>query len=107
MADQFASFLWARAAYAKAEPLYQRALVIFEKALGLDHPDVATSLNNLAGLYRVRGQYAPLCSETRRRPSSFVEPPPRRSNEKFNMGSQAKIWSRMPPYTTARTCSLA
>ena len=26
-----------------------------------------------------------------------VEPPPHRSNEKFNMGSQAKIWSRMPP----------
>jgi hypothetical protein len=25
-------------------------------------------------------------------------------NEKFNMGSQAKIWSRMPPSTTARTC---
>jgi hypothetical protein len=36
-----------------------------------------------------------------------VEPPPHRSNEKFNMGSQAKIWSRMPPYATARTSSLA
>jgi hypothetical protein len=24
-----------------------------------------------------------------------------------NMGGQAMIWSRMPPYTIARTCSLA
>ncbi|MBT1570101.1 tetratricopeptide repeat protein, partial [Klebsiella pneumoniae] len=27
-------------------------------ALGPDHPDVATSLNNLAELYRSQGQYA-------------------------------------------------
>jgi hypothetical protein len=31
---------------------------ISEKALGVEHPDVATSLNKLAGLYRVQGQYA-------------------------------------------------
>ena len=36
----------------EAEPLYQRALAIKEKALGPNHPDVATSLNNLAELYR-------------------------------------------------------
>ena len=44
--------------YAKAEPLYQRALAIWEKALGPEHPDVATSLNNLAELYDTQGQYA-------------------------------------------------
>lgn len=33
--------------YAKAEPLYQRALTIREKALGLDHPYVAGTLTNL------------------------------------------------------------
>jgi tetratricopeptide (TPR) repeat protein len=38
--------------YAKAEPLYNRSLVILEKALGPDHPNVAASLENLAGLYR-------------------------------------------------------
>ena len=48
----------AQGQYAKAEPLYQRALAIREKALGPDHPDVAASLNNLAGLYRAQGQYA-------------------------------------------------
>ncbi len=40
--------------YAEAEPLYKRSLAIIEKALGPDHPDVATTLNNLAELYRDR-----------------------------------------------------
>jgi len=35
----------------KAEPLYQRALAIYEKVLGSEHPDVAISLNNLANFY--------------------------------------------------------
>jgi Tetratricopeptide repeat len=33
--------------YGEAEPLYLRSLAIREKALGPDHPDVATVLNNL------------------------------------------------------------
>ena len=36
--------------YSDAEPLYKRSLAIFEKALGRDHPNVGTSLNNLAAL---------------------------------------------------------
>ncbi len=43
---------------AQAEPLYQRALAIREKALGPEHPDVAQSLNNLALLYNAQGKYA-------------------------------------------------
>jgi tetratricopeptide (TPR) repeat protein len=35
----------------------QRALAIREKALGPEHPDVATSLNNLGALYYAQGQY--------------------------------------------------
>ena len=45
------------AAYAEALPLYQRALKIREKALGPEHPDTATSLNNLAALYQAMGAY--------------------------------------------------
>ena len=45
-------------AYAQAEPLLKRARAIREKALGPEHPDTATSLNNLAGLYRAMGDYA-------------------------------------------------
>ena len=45
-------------AYAKAEPLYVRALTISEKALGPEHPSTGARLNNLAGLYRAQGEYA-------------------------------------------------
>ena len=48
----------ATADYAKAEFLYLRALKITEKALGKDHPAVATTLNNLASLYEAQGEYA-------------------------------------------------
>ena len=34
------------------EELYKRALEIREKSLGLDHPDIATLLENLADFYR-------------------------------------------------------
>ncbi len=44
--------------YAEAERLYRRSLAIREKALGPDHPDVATSLDNLAELYQAQGKYA-------------------------------------------------
>jgi tetratricopeptide (TPR) repeat protein len=38
-------------------PLFKRSLAIREKALGPEHPDVAQSLNNLAGVYRDQGHY--------------------------------------------------
>jgi CHAT domain-containing protein/Tfp pilus assembly protein PilF len=44
--------------YADAIPIAQRALTLRENALGRDHPDVATSLNNLAFLYVRQGRYA-------------------------------------------------
>ena len=51
-------YLLERARYTDAEPLFERALAIREKALGAEHPDVAAALNNLAALYRDQGQYA-------------------------------------------------
>jgi tetratricopeptide (TPR) repeat protein len=44
--------------YARAEPLYQRALWILEQQSGPDHPEVACALNGLANLYRKQGKYA-------------------------------------------------
>jgi len=38
-------------AYDKMEPLFRRALAIYEKVLGPEHPHTATFLNNLAMLY--------------------------------------------------------
>lgn len=43
--------------YEQAEALYRRGLVIFEKTLGLEHPEVAMALSKLALLYHARGDY--------------------------------------------------
>jgi Flp pilus assembly protein TadD len=40
----------------EAERLYRRALDIKERLLGPEHPEVGTTLNNLAVVYRRRGR---------------------------------------------------
>jgi tetratricopeptide (TPR) repeat protein len=47
---------YAQGNYAAAEPLYKRSLAIFEKAGSPDHPQVATTLENMAELYRSMGK---------------------------------------------------
>jgi tetratricopeptide (TPR) repeat protein len=42
--------------YARSESLYLQALEIQKHIWGLDHPDVARTLNNLARLYRAQGE---------------------------------------------------
>ena len=37
--------------------MYKRALAIYEKTFGAEHPEVATSLSNLGELYRLQGRY--------------------------------------------------
>ncbi|MDO8724034.1 MAG: tetratricopeptide repeat protein [Syntrophales bacterium] len=49
--------LYQQGRYAEAIPYAEKALTIREKALGPMHPDTATSLNNLAGLYQDMGAY--------------------------------------------------
>jgi len=60
LSNRVGYYLYERARYAEAEPLYQQSLGSWEKALGPEHPSVATSLNNLAELYRAQGKYAEL-----------------------------------------------
>ncbi|GAX39055.1 peptidase-like protein [Tolypothrix sp. NIES-4075] len=43
--------------YSEAIAPAERALAISEKVLGKEHPDVATTLNNLAELYKAQGSY--------------------------------------------------
>ena len=43
---------------AAAEPLYKRSLLIWEKALGPEHPKVATSLENYAKLLRMNDRHS-------------------------------------------------
>src|SRR2546430_11818424 len=44
--------------YTEAEPFHMGSLTITEKALGSDHPNLATALSNLAGIYKAQGRYA-------------------------------------------------
>lgn len=42
----------------EAEPLYRRALAILEKDLGVGHPNVASTLNNLALLLKAQVRFS-------------------------------------------------
>lgn len=53
-----ATYLRDRARYPEAEPLYQRALHIWEQHLGSEHPDAAYPLYGLAVTYKEQGRYA-------------------------------------------------
>ena len=50
-------FYEAQGLYQQAVPYFERCLTLSEERFGPNHPEVATSLNNLAGLYRVQGKY--------------------------------------------------
>jgi tetratricopeptide (TPR) repeat protein len=54
---QTGAYLKARARYHEAELLYKRALTINEQQLGTTHPETASSLNDLASLYKNQGKY--------------------------------------------------
>jgi len=67
--NQEAVALYHAGKFSQAVPLLRRALAIREKALGPEHPDVATSLNNLAHLLAGQRQAArarPLYERARR-----------------------------------------
>jgi tetratricopeptide (TPR) repeat protein len=55
--DRAGSYFHGRAAYSQAAPLFHDALAMREKGLGPEHPDTATSLNNLALLFQDQGNY--------------------------------------------------
>jgi hypothetical protein len=61
-------------------------LAIREKVLSKEHPDVATSLNNLAGLYWAKGDIARTL-EFRTRSSNIEE---RNLDLIFTIGSEAR-----------------
>ena len=49
--------LYRAGAYDRAVAVAQKALQVAERNVGPDHPDVATSRNNLAFLHQTRGDY--------------------------------------------------
>ncbi|MEH2397566.1 tetratricopeptide repeat protein [Nostoc sp.] len=50
-------FYYGQGLYQQAEPWYKLCKEVAENRLGLEHPDVAASLNNLGELYRSTGRY--------------------------------------------------
>ena len=50
--NNLAALYQAQGKYAEAEPLFRQSLAIVEKALGPEHPNVATALDNYAKLLR-------------------------------------------------------
>lgn len=56
--DRRVGELYGAGKFDEAIHLAQRALAIREKALGPEHPDTATSLSSLGGLYLTTGRYA-------------------------------------------------
>ncbi|MEH2465447.1 tetratricopeptide repeat protein [Nostoc sp.] len=50
-------FYYGQGLYQQAEPWYKLCIEVAKNRLGLEHPDVAASLNNLAELYRSTGRY--------------------------------------------------
>ena len=56
-ATRIAWFHQGQSAFAEAEQWYGQCRAIVEQRLGEQHPDVAASLNNLAGLYYAQGRY--------------------------------------------------
>jgi tetratricopeptide (TPR) repeat protein len=52
------TFYEGQGSYSLAEPWRQQCLSVVKTRLGQDHPDVATSLNNLANLYNYQGRYS-------------------------------------------------
>jgi tetratricopeptide (TPR) repeat protein len=50
-------FYEGQGAYAQAQPWFEQCLAVRRERLREEHPDVATSLNNLALLYKSQGKY--------------------------------------------------
>jgi len=44
--------------FSEAEPLYDRAVTLYEETLGPEHPDLALTLNNQALLFHAQGDHA-------------------------------------------------
>lgn len=78
------------ARYADADPWLVVALEIRRKVLGSDHPVTSQSMNNLALLYRIQGDYAraiPLYEEALQ-----VRSEPMLRSEKSRWGWSTAIW---------------
>jgi tetratricopeptide (TPR) repeat protein len=97
-----ALYLEDRALYEEAERLFLRALRIREQQLGPNHPDVASSLHNLADLYRKQGRYVeaePLFQRTLQIWESIAGP--EHPNMALSLQNLATLYRDQGKYTEA------
>jgi CHAT domain-containing protein/Tfp pilus assembly protein PilF len=82
-----------RGEFARAEPLYQRALEIWVKLRGNEHSSVANTLNNLADMYRAKGDYARAEPLLRRALAIYVKINPEDPDVALAMSNLAAVYA--------------
>jgi len=87
--------------YARAEPLYQRALSICVNALGAEQPEVATTLNNLADMYRANGDYARAEPLFQRALAIYVKVSPEQPDVALVLNNLAALYSAKGDFARA------
>ncbi len=86
--------------YQEALPLAQQALEIRENALGPEHQDTVTSLNNLARIYTATGAYERALSLYQR--EIFTKDPgPEHPNIAISLNNQGELYSAMGDFEKA------
>jgi tetratricopeptide (TPR) repeat protein len=99
LANLHAVFLYARADYMQAEPLYRRALAIDEASFGPVHPRVAIGLNNLAQLLKTTNRLSDAEPLIRRAlaidEASFGPVHPRVARDLNNLGQLLQATNRL------------
>src|SRR4030067_1141488 len=95
--------LYRQGQYDRAVPLAKKALAVAEKTHGPDHPKVATSLNNLAELYRAQGQYT-AAEPLSKRSLAIVEEAlsPNHPDVATSLNNLAALYLAQGQYTAAR-----
>jgi hypothetical protein len=76
----------------EAEPLKARVVAIVEKALGKDHPNVATALNNLAHLLQVTNRLAEAEPVSRRAVLIFLDFKRRTTHDRPHWNSAVAVY---------------
>ncbi|OYX97010.1 MAG: hypothetical protein B7Y80_21215, partial [Hyphomicrobium sp. 32-62-53] len=88
--------------HGEEEPLTKRALTIYERSLGPEHPRLVSALNNLAALYSMQGRYAeaePLAKRTlaiREKARGSEDP-----SVAWSLGSIAQLYAHQERYVEA------
>jgi len=94
--------LYQQGKYQEGIPIAREVLKLWEKVLGTDHPRIATSLNNLAELYRAQSDYStaePLYQRALKIYEQALEP--NHPNVALSLNNLAELYRVQGGYSTA------